>query len=69
MYWHSYHIFILVHISYCFNLNYDPYDEDSRVLIEYQFYVSNDRKHDSEFEKHYFQLHKKHISDQGLKPT
>jgi hypothetical protein len=69
MYWHSYHISILVHILYYLNLNYDPYDEDSRVLTKYQFYVSNDQKHDSEFVQHYFQLHWKHISHQGLKPT
>jgi hypothetical protein len=48
MYWHSYQIFILVHISYYLNPNYDPYDEDSRVLNEYHFHVFDDRKHDSE---------------------
>lgn len=57
MYWHSYQIFILVQISYYLNPNYDPYDEDSRVLNEYHFHVFDDRKHDSEFVQHYFQLH------------
>ncbi len=25
------------------------HDEDSKILIEYHFYILNDRKHDSEF--------------------
>lgn len=31
MHWHSYHIIILVHISYHLNPNYYPYDENFRV--------------------------------------
>ncbi len=31
MHWNSYHITILVHISYRLNPDYDPYDENSRV--------------------------------------
>jgi len=49
MHWHSYHISILMHITYQFNPDFDGYDEDSKVLTKYHFYVLDDRKHDSEF--------------------
>ncbi len=49
MHWHSHQIIILVHISYCLNLDYELYDEDSKVLIEYYFDVLDDQKQNNEF--------------------
>jgi hypothetical protein len=49
MHWHSHQIIILVHISYCLNLDYALYDEDSKVLIEYYFDVLDDQKQNNEF--------------------
>jgi hypothetical protein len=68
MHWHSYQISILVHITYRFDPNFDVHDDDSKILIEYHFYISNDRKLDSEFVQHRFGLHLRYISDQGLSP-
>jgi hypothetical protein len=47
MHWYSYQISILVHICFRHNPEYDPYDEETRILTKYHFYVSNNRKHDS----------------------
>jgi hypothetical protein len=58
----------LVHITYQSNLDFDIYDEDSKVLTEYHFYISNDHKHDSEFVQHCFKLHWRYISNQGIAP-
>jgi hypothetical protein len=49
MHWHSHQIIILVHISYHLNLDYELYDEDYRVLIEYNLYVLDDQKQNNEF--------------------
>ncbi len=68
MHWHSYQINILVHITYRSNFNFDAYDEDSRVLTECHFYISDDHKHDFEFVQHCFGLHWRYISDKGLSP-
>jgi len=69
MHWHSFQITILVHITYCHNPNQDPHDEDSFILIDYHFYISNDCKHDSEFVQHCFKLHWGYIFYQGFQPT
>ncbi len=68
MHWHSYQISILVHITYRSNLDFDMHDEDTKILIEYHFYISNDRKHDYEFVQHCFGLHWRYISNQRLSP-
>jgi hypothetical protein len=49
MHWHSYQVSILVHISFRHNPDLDPYDEDTWILNEYHFYISDDRLHDSAF--------------------
>jgi len=69
MHWHSFQITILVHITYCHNPNQDPHDEDSFILIDYHFYISNDCKHDSKFVQHCFKLHWGYIFYQGFQPT
>jgi len=68
MHWHSYQISILVHITYWSNPDFDMHDEDTKILIEYHFYISNDRKHDYEFVQHCFGLHWRYILDQRLPP-
>jgi hypothetical protein len=68
MHWHSYQISILVHITYQFNLDFDAYDEDSRILTEYHFHISDDRKHYSKFMQHCFGLHWRYILDQRTSP-
>jgi hypothetical protein len=57
MHWHSYHISILVHITYWSNPDFDGYEEDFKVFMEYYFYVSDDHKHDPKFVQHCFKLH------------
>lgn len=57
MHWHSYQINILVHICFCHNLHFDPYNEKTSIFNEYYFYISNDHKHDSEFVQHCFKIH------------
>ncbi len=69
MHWHSYQISILVHITYRSYSNFDGYDENSRILTKYHFYISNDRKHDFEFVQHCFKLHWRYILDQGFVPN
>lgn len=54
MHWHSHQIIILVHISYHLNLDYELYDEDYRVLIEYNLYVLDDQKQNNEFVQYWF---------------
>jgi len=57
MHWHTYQISILVHINFRHNLAPNRYDEDSKILIEYHFYISNDCNNDSKFVQHCFKLH------------
>jgi hypothetical protein len=52
MHWHSYHISILIHITYRPNLNFDLNDAIFFLIIEYHFYISDDHKHDSYFVQH-----------------
>jgi hypothetical protein len=68
MHLHSYHISILMHITYCHNLHPDPNDEGSQVFIEYHFYIFDDRKHDSEFVQHCFKFHWEHMLANGYAP-
>jgi hypothetical protein len=68
MHYHSYQIYILMHINFHHNPTLDPYDEESKILIEYHFYISDDCKHDSEFAQHCFKLHWQHMVEQGYTP-
>ena len=40
--WFSFQISILVQITFRHNPDFDPYDEDSRIITEYHFYISDD---------------------------
>jgi hypothetical protein len=67
MHWHSHQIIILIHISYHLNLDYELYDEDSKVLIEYHFYVLDDQKQNNEFVKYWFPNQLEVYSKLGIK--
>jgi hypothetical protein len=46
--WFNFQFSILVHFTYWVNLAWDPLDLDSlRLIIDYQYYLSNDRNHDN----------------------
>jgi hypothetical protein len=49
VHWHTYQMSILVHICFYWNLTPYPYDEDSWILTEYHFYISDDKKNDFKF--------------------
>jgi hypothetical protein len=59
---------ILVHICFRRNPTLDSCDENSQILIEYHFYIFDDRKHDSKFVQHYFKLHWQYMVDNGHTP-
>jgi hypothetical protein len=65
MHWHSYQISILLDINFHYNSTFDLYDENSRILTKYHFYIANDHKHDSEFVQHCFKLHWQYMVEKG----
>lgn len=68
MHWHTYQISILVHISFRHNPTPNLYDDDSKILTKYHFYISDDRKHNLEFVQHCFKLHWQYMVEQGYAP-
>ena len=68
MHWHSYHISILVHITYVRNPNPDVDDESTRNITTYHFYISDDMKHDSYFVQHCLSLHWESVVQGGFRP-
>ena len=68
MHWHSYQVSILVHITFRHNPDLDPYNEDTFILTEYHFYITDDKHHDSEFVQHCFGLHWDHMKRNGFEP-
>jgi hypothetical protein len=57
MHWHSYQCTIFVHISWMQIPNFDPNDEDSKIVMRYHFYIYDDKTHDSYFVQHCLFLH------------
>lgn len=57
MHWFSYQVSIMVHICFRHNLEADSYDEDTWLLTEYHFYVTDDPMHNSEMVQYCFKLH------------
>jgi hypothetical protein len=55
----------LVYICFHHNPTLDLCDEYSQNLIEYHFYISNDKKHDLKFVQHCFKLHWQYMVDNG----
>lgn len=68
MHWHNYQVSILVHISWVRNAHPDPEDESTRNIMQYHFYISDDRKHDSYFVQHCLQMHWDSIVEGGFTP-
>ena len=68
MHWHSYQVSILVQISWIRNPNANPADPSSMTLMKYNFYISDDKSHDSYYVQHCLNLHWKSLHDSGFYP-
>jgi hypothetical protein len=68
MHWHNHQVSILVHISYKKNFLYGYLGDESIVIKEVHYYVSDDTTHDTLFIQHVFMLHWSHLKDQGYSP-
>ena len=64
--WFSFQVTILVHITFSLNPNWDSINLASRILIEYHFYISDDKTHDNLFVQHCFSLYWNFLSVQGF---
>jgi hypothetical protein len=49
MHWYSFHITILVHITYQINPNYDVAHLESKILKEVHYYIFDKKEHDTLF--------------------
>jgi hypothetical protein len=54
MHWHNFQVNILVHINYQHNPLIDHVTQDSIIIKEVHYYVSNDPSHDYLFVQHTF---------------
>ncbi len=53
--WYNFHITILIHLTWRINLNFNVGDDEkTRVIIEYHFYILDDRNDDNLFIQHCF---------------
>ena len=67
--WFNFQLTILVHITYTMNLHYNPLDLLSKRLnIEYSYYISDDRKHDSLFVQKCLTDHWQYLKRQDTYP-
>ena len=56
--WFNFQLTILVHITYQVNSDWNPLDPQSKRLhTDYNYYISDDRVHDSLFVQHCLTLH------------
>lgn len=62
----SFQIGILVHITYCHNPNYPIDLESKKIIKEYHYYMSNDRKHNILFIHHCFEFHWGNLQNLGV---
>jgi hypothetical protein len=69
MHWHSYQVTILVHISWIRNAHPDPDDESTKNIMQYHFYISDDKKDGSYFVQHCLEMHWDCIVEGGFNPT
>ena len=64
--WYNFQVTILVHITFIFNPLYDPSVKHSkRHIMEYHYYISDDRKHDNLFVQWCFKLHWDYLKAKG----
>ena len=68
MHWHNYQVSILVQISWTRNPNPNPMDPTTNTMMRYNFYISDDKSHDSYFVQHCLNLHWKSLHDFGFYP-
>ncbi len=55
--WFSFQVTILVHLTFIVWVDCDG-NPNSKIVIEYHFYISDDKQHDNLFMQHCFGLHK-----------
>jgi hypothetical protein len=48
---------ILLHLTFHIDLNWNEMDTSSKILLEYHFYISDDKSHHNLFVQHWFKLH------------
>jgi len=68
MHWHSYQVSILVHISWVKNPHPNLEDKSTRNIMQYHFYISDDRKQNSYFVQHCLQMHWEFVLEEGFTP-
>jgi len=56
MHWFSFHITIMVHITYRRNKDFDLIEHESKILKDIHYYISNENEHDTFFVQHVFKL-------------
>jgi hypothetical protein len=66
MHLHSYQVTILVHITWQQNPNPNPHDEDLEVLMNYHFYINDDKSHDNYFIQHCMLSHWQSMVDNNF---
>ena len=66
MYWHNDQITILVHTMYKLNPDWHAKNDESLLLKEFHYYVSNEKMHNSLFVPHCFMLNWDHVKSQGF---
>ncbi len=49
MHWFSFQSIVLVHITYWYNLEYDPTIDGFKILKEVHYHISNEKKHGTLF--------------------
>ncbi len=69
--WYNFQITIIVHLTWKINLDFKHgNDEKTKMIIEFHFYISDDRKHDNLFVQHCFGCHWNWLQRQNIQlPT
>jgi hypothetical protein len=68
--WFNFQLTILVHITYTVNLDYNPLDPlNKRLKVDYFYYISDDRKHDSLFVQKCLTDHWNYLKLTGAYPS
>jgi len=60
----NFQVMILVHLTFRVQVDWDG-NLESKIVIEYHFYFSDDKQHDNLFMQHCFGLHKEFFQTQG----
>ena len=68
MHWFSHQVTILMHLTYKRNLFLDLDVPSSEWIKDSNFYISDDKEHDTLFVQHCILLHWKWLIEEGFKP-